>query len=163
MLINASTVKMATQNEIGDLGENIFSVVISRDYTFRARHLGEKWPTSDFYVELIGLKENFYFIVQIKATSQGLNTLNNLKIAVPKTKLHSLNNYYCPTYVAGVDVNTEKVYLIPINTKKRKAISSLSTKFELNKLNRSKLFNDVKSFWLGTGLQGYKSKFKHSI
>jgi len=40
---------MPTQNDIGDLGENIFSVVISRDYTFRARHLGEKMA----YVRLL--------------------------------------------------------------------------------------------------------------
>jgi len=154
---------MPTQNDIGDLGENIFSVVISRDYTFRARHLGEKWPTSDFYVELIGPNENFYFVVQIKSTKQGLNKSGNLKVTVPKKKLHKLNLYYCPTFLAGVDVITEKVYLIPINTKRQKGISSLSTKFELDTPNRTKLFDDVKAFWLGTKLNSYKSKYKHSL
>lgn len=154
---------MPLQNEIGDIGENIFSVVISRDYIFRARHLGEKWPSSDFYVELIGPKENFFFIVQVKSTNKGLNGANKLKIGIPKDKLHKLNDYYCPTYVAGVNVINEKVYLIPINTKKRKGISSFSIGFELDTTNRKKLFEDVKTFWTGTNVKSYKSKFKHKL
>lgn len=154
---------MPTQNEIGDLGEALFNVVISRDFTFRARHLGEKWPTSDFYIELIGLEENFYFIVQIKSTDLGLNSKNKLRIQVSKEKLHKLNKYYCPTYIAGVDVKTEKVYLEAINTKRRKGISSLSTTFEVNQDNRKVLFEEVKNFWTGTKLNEYKSKFKHKL
>jgi len=43
-------------------------VEILRDYFFRARHLGEKWPASDFYVELIGPTDRFFFIVEFLAT-----------------------------------------------------------------------------------------------
>lgn len=154
---------MPTQNDIGDLGENLFSVIISRDYNFRSRHLGEKWPTSDFYVELIGPKEHFFFIVQVKSTNQGINRDNKLRINVPKDKLHKLNNYFCPTYVVGIDVITEKAYIVSVNTKRRKAISSLSTKYEINTITRSRLFDDVKKFWTDSNVNNFKSTFKHSI
>lgn len=151
------------KNEIGETGELIFNLNISRDYNFRARHLGEKWPTSDFYIELIGPKEHFYFIVQVKSTDQGINGANKLKIDIPKEKLHKLNEYYCPTYIAGVDVKTDKVYLFPINTKRRKGISGIPISYELDSVKRKKLFEDVKSFWTGTNVKNYKSKFKHKL
>jgi hypothetical protein len=154
---------MPSVNDIGEKGELIFNLNISRDYNFRARHLGEKWPTSDFYIELIGPKEHFYFIVQVKATDKGVNSVNKLKVNIPKDKLHKLNEYYCPTYIAGVDVKTEKVYLFPINTKKHKSISGIPISFELDTAKRKKLFEDVKSFWTGTNVKIYKSKFKHKL
>lgn len=150
-------------NEIGDLGEHIFNVEISRDYTFRPRHLGEKWPASDFYVELIGPTEVFFFIVQVKATHKGLNRNGNLKVKVPKEKLHKLNEYYCPTYVAGVDNDTDEVYLVSVNTKRRKGISSLPTNFNLNKINRAKLYDEVKKFWLDSNIKTHKRNFKHKL
>lgn len=151
------------RNEIGELGESIFNVAISRDYKFRPRHLGEKWPASDFYVELIGPNEIFFFIVQVKATDKGINSKRKLRIQVPKKKLNELNSYYCPTYIAGVDNDTEQVYLVSVNTKRRKAISSLPTKFVLNKANRIKLFNEVKKFWVDSDLKNHKRSFKHKI
>jgi hypothetical protein len=150
-------------NEIGDLGEAIFNVEMTRDYIFRPRHLGEKWPSSDFYVELIGLKEHFFFIVQIKSTAQGLDKNGNLKIQASKKKIAELNSYYCPTYLAGVDVNTQSVYLIGINEDKQKNISKLPTVFKLDSNNRKLLFDDVKSFWENTNLRKYKDNFKHRI
>lgn len=150
-------------NEIGDLGEAIFNVEISRDYMFRPRHLGEKWPSSDYYVELIGPKEHIFFIVQVKSTSKGLDTNNNLKVQASAKKLRDLNNYYCPTYLAGVDVVTNSVYLIPINNSKRKDLSKLTTKFQLNSKTRKMLFADVKAFWANSGIKSYKQTYNHTI
>ena len=116
-------------NEIGSLGEAIFNLAITRDYIFRPMHLGEKWPISDFYIELIGAKATYFFIVQIKATDKGLNSKGNLKVKLSKNKLHQLNTYYCPTYLAGVDNTTEEVYLMAINKNKRKGISSMPVSY----------------------------------
>lgn len=151
------------KNAIGEKGENIFNLEISTDYTFRPRPLGEKWPSSDFYVELIGLKENIYFIVQVKSTTQGLDGGNNLKVQATAKKLRELNNYYCPTYLAGVDVNTREVYLIPINKSKKKNLTKLSTSFILNEKNRKLLYKDVKNFWVNSGIKTYKKSFNHII
>ena len=150
-------------NEIGELGEGIFNVAISRDLIFRPRHLGEKWPSSDFYVELVGLKEHFFFIVQVKSTTQGFDKKGNLKVKASKKKLQELNAYYCPTYLAGVDIDTEEVFLIAINKHKRKDISKLPTKFKLDNANRKLLYDDVKEFWVNTDIKAYKNAFKHGI
>lgn len=150
-------------NEIGSLGEGIFNVAITRDYIFRPMHLGEKWPVSDYYVELVGLKETFFFIVQIKATDQGYNAKGNLKVQLPKKKLHQLNSYYCPTYLAGVDNITGDVYMTAVNKNKQKGISSLPLKFKLDTNNRKKLFDEVCDFWKNSTMKTYKRNFRHKI
>ena len=154
---------MNNTNEIGALGESIFNLAISRGLIFRPRHLGEKWPSSDFYVELEGLKERLFFIVQVKSTTKGLDSKGNLKVKANKRKLQELNAYYCPTYLAGVNTKTEEVYLIAINKNKRKDISKLPTKFKLDKDNIKLLYDDVKKFWKNSGIKTYKNSFKHGI
>jgi len=149
------------KNEIGDLGEAIFRVEISRDFTFRATHLGEKWPSSDFFVELSGLKERFFFIVQVKSTSLGFDKKGDLKISVAKRKIRELKAYYCPTYLAGVEVKSNSVYLLAINGNEQAGVRTLPTRFILNKQNRIRLYQEVKSFWEQSGLMTYKNNFKH--
>lgn len=151
------------QNDIGNLGESIFNVAITRDYIFRPMHLGEKWPISDYYIELIGTKEVYFFIVQVKSTELGLNSQGNLKVKLPKKKLHQLNSYYCPTYFAGVDSMTEEVYLTAIHRNSRKGFSSLPTQFKLDTVNRKKLYDEVVEFWTNTNLRKYKRDFKYKI
>lgn len=150
-------------NDQGDLGEAIFNLALSRDALFRPKHLGEKWPVSDFYVELKGIEEKLFFVVQVKSSRRGLDTNSKLKLTAPKANLNKLRKYYAPTYLAGIDVKTEKVYLKPINKNVSSNISSLTTTFELNKTNRKKLYADVKRFWKKSGLLTYKSKFKHAF
>jgi hypothetical protein len=150
-------------NEIGELGEAIFNVKISKDYIFRPKQLGDKWPTSDFFVELNGLNNRFFFIVQVKSTAQGFDNNGNLKIILKKNKLRELNSYYCPTYLAGVDINSETVFIMPINKNKRKDISKLPSKYKLDSTMRQKLFEDVKNFWENTNIKVYKNSFKHKI
>jgi len=151
------------QNDIGDLGESIFKVVISRGYKFRPLHLGEKWPISDFYIELIGTKKTMFFIVQIKATDQGFWGNGNLKVKLPKNKLHELNSYYCPTYLAGVDNASGRVFLTAINKNKRKGISSLPPTFELDLANQQILYDEIKRFWSNSNIEAYKRAFKHKV
>jgi len=150
-------------NETGDLGESIFNLVISRDKIFRPRHLGEKWPTSDFYVELIGLKKHYFFIVQVKSTSRGYDAQGNLRIQASKKKLHKLNSYYCPTYLAGVDTDTEDVFMTAINKNKRKSISKMPVKFKLDQNSRKELFDEIIEFWENSKLDTYKRQFKHKL
>jgi len=150
-------------NEIGDLGEAIFEVEILRDYFFRARHLGEKWPASDFYIELIGPTDRFFFIVEVKSTTQGFDKKGNLNIVATKERVRALNAYYCPTYLAGVEMHSNSVYLTAVNRDKRKDMGSLPAKFILNSENRLRLFKEVQSFWKGTDVKKYKRNFKHVL
>lgn len=150
-------------NEQGELGESLFKVAITRNYLFRPLHLGDKWPTSDFYVELNNLNERLFFIVQVKSSIRGYDKNNNLKIHVPKTKINLLRSYYAPTYLAGVDIPGEKVYLSAINTLVTKDITRISTKFELNTSTLQLLYGEVRHFWHHSGLSIYKENYLHKI
>lgn len=150
-------------NDDGDLGEIMFKLEISRDALFRPSHLGEKWPASDFYVELKGIAETLFFVVQVKTTSLGMNNRGRLRISVPLKKLNRLRNYHAPTYVAGVDVTNGRVYMTPIHLIAQRGISSLSTAFELNAANRRILYDDVIAFWAGAGIINYKNNFNHAF
>jgi len=154
---------MPTQNEIGELGESIFKIAISRDYMFYPVMLGEKWPASDFYVELRDGTDTMFFIVQVKSTTQGIDRNGFLPAHVTLTKLQELNRYCCPTYVAAVDVGKERVYMTAVNGTITSAITKFPTSFLLNSANRIKLYKDVETFWKGSGISMYKQTFKHSI
>lgn len=157
--------KAIDNNDDGNLGEILFNVAISRHHLFRTRDLGEKWPVSDFYVELKS-NNKIFFIVQVKSSRQGYSSSGKLKITAPKEKLNKLRKYYAPTYLAGVDLKKEQVYLIPINKKVKTNISRLPTSFEIERYNAKNskiLFDDVKSFWKNSGILDYKRKFKHNF
>lgn len=155
----------------GELAESLFNVAVSRGYIFRPAHLGDKWPTSDFYVELKNSKENFFFIVQVKSSSKTVGVRSKkLPIKVSSEKTNSLSEYYAPTYIAGVDMVTEDVYLIPVNNIQALGINSIETKFEINNSFKTHgtailqlLYDDVRSFWINSNLMQYKNSFQHSI
>jgi hypothetical protein len=147
----------------GAFGESLFEVAITRGYLFRPQHLGGNWPTSDFYVELNGLNEKLFFIVQVKSSIRGYDKNGNLRIQVPKSKLNQLRNYFAPTYLAGVDIPGEKVYLTAINFVATKDVNKISTTFEVNEQTLKTLYQEVQHFWLHSGLKTYKEQYKHAM
>jgi len=149
-----------TSNDIGDIGEAIFNLVISRYGLFRPSHLGDKWPVSDFYVELKNNDNYLFFIVQVKATAKPMTKGRQLPISATREQIRKLNAYYSPTYLAGVDVIKEKVYLKAINQEVTSNIRGIGTEFEFNEENGKKLYEDVERFWKGSDLDAYKSNFK---
>jgi hypothetical protein len=158
------------KNQDGKRAEEIFGVRITQDYFFRARDLGEKWPVSDYYVEVENNDEPLYFIVQVKSSTRGYDTKKNLKIAVTKKKVNQLASYQAPTYVAGVDVEKEVVYLTPLYKKKNTGISKISDKFTLSKEDKStskknlnKLLQEIKQFWMATNTKTIKRNFKSTL
>lgn len=144
-------------------GESLFAVAITRGYLFRPQHLGGNWPTSDFYVELNGLNEKLFFIVQVKSSIRGYDRNGNLRIQVPKSKVNQLRNYFAPTYLAGVDIPGEKVYLTAINFTVTKDIHKISPTFEVNAQTLGVLYGEVQHFWQHSGLNRYKEQYKHVI
>lgn len=157
-------------NEQGQRAEEIFGVRITQDYFFRARDLGGKWPVSDYYVEVNDDNNPFHFIVQVKSTSKPLNRNNNLPISISRKKVNQLSNYDAPTFLAGVDVPNETVYLIPIYKRQSAAISKISGTFILNandkktSLKNLKLLEtEVKRFWRNTDTKSKKRSFKTSL
>jgi hypothetical protein len=78
---------------IGARGESRFLVLITEPHEgerpiFRAQRLGEKWPATDFLVELVGSEDvSGFFFVQVKTTRQGYTERDRrLKVTVaPRT------------------------------------------------------------------------------
>ena len=70
---------MPTKDDIGNRGEAIFELRMTDphgpggDPLFRPYHLGEKFPTLDYLVELVGLPAGRvgYFFAQVKSTGKG--------------------------------------------------------------------------------------------
>ncbi len=157
-------------NEQGKRAEEIFGVRITQDYIFRARDLGGKWPVSDYYVEINNDDEPFYFIVQIKSSRRGYDTSKNLKIAVSKKKINQFSNYNAPTYLAGVDMEKEIVYLTPTYKKMNTGVSKISSSIFLDAYNKVKslkhlkiLEKEIKRFWKQTNTKTIKRNFKSSL
>src|SRR5262245_23487334 len=114
-----------SRDDIGTRGEAIFRVRITDPYgpdrtpLFRPCHLGEKFPTLDFLVELVGLPEGreAYFFVQVKATTRGLTRGQpaRLRVSVLQHDIDRMLVYPGPTYVVGVDCRAERAYIASVN------------------------------------------------
>ena len=104
---------MTSSNAIGDRGESIFTTRITQENLFRVYFLGEKAPIVDFLLEILDEKNPYYFMVQVKSTEKGYNKKGRLKASVPIKKLNKLIDKALPTYIAGVDLNSEIVYVCP--------------------------------------------------
>lgn len=157
-------------NQQGKRAEEIFGVRITQDYVFRARDLGEKWPVSDYYVEVDNDDEPLYFIVQVKSSRRGYDGNGNLRIQVTNRKVNQLATYKAPTFVAGVDIEREVVHLIPLYRKRRAGISSVSDRITLSvsdkktsRKNLNKLLREIRSFWKATNTGKIKRRFKGKL
>lgn len=160
---------MSDHNKIGARGESIFMTRITQFGLIDGFFLGDKAPIVDFYLDFVEGNESYQFLVQVKSTTLGYDNNGNLKISVPQSKYRQLQKKRLPTYVAGVDVNKEIVYLCSA-FQERKVISSMPTKhsLKLTRPFRSKktlklLKEDVIRFWNGTITKDYKNKFKSKI
>jgi hypothetical protein len=160
------TERQFKKNQQGKRAEEIFGVRITQDYIFRARDLGGKWPVSDYYVEVDNDDNPLYFIVQVKSSTRGYNKSNNLKISVTKKKANQLVSYMAPTFVAGVDIEKEIVYVTPLYKERASGISVISDSFILSvsdksssKENLNKLLQEIKQFWNDTNTKTVKRNF----
>jgi hypothetical protein len=142
------------QNELGQRGEQLFSVIITRFYgrtqpIFRPQFLGDKWHTSDFLVELVGntLTTIPFFFVQVKTTRLGYDSKNRLRIQVTAMEMQKLNALPAPTYVIGIDDITEQGYIICTKRDDLGSINGLTTAYPLNEQNQNVLWSEVKSYW----------------
>jgi len=140
-------------NDLGERGEILFHLAITeldgRSHSrFRPRFMGEKWPAVDFVVELrdvAGLTP--FFFVQVKATTNRYTAKKKrLIVRADEQDITGLASYPAPVYIAGVDIETETVYLVSA-TGKTNRLASLSTEFPLNATNRNILWQEVKEYW----------------
>lgn len=145
------------QNVIGERGERIFYLAITdfRSFSgpiFSASHLGEKWPTVDFYVELLKVRKSSpFFLAQVKTTAKPLRkNARVLSINVEKKKCERLFRIPGPTYIFGIHEPTQKAYVLSIHSKPYKGIYRIPLKYELTPENLNLLYREVREFWQST-------------
>jgi Domain of unknown function (DUF4365) len=146
-----------SRDDIGNRGEAIFRVRVTDPYgpgktpLFRAYHLGEKFPTLDFLVELVGLpvEREAYFFVQVKATTRGLTRGHpaRLRVGVVQRDIDRMLVYPGPTYIVGVDCRTERAYIASVNGRAMGRIMGLPVKYPLDATNMRLLWREVDGYW----------------
>lgn len=141
---------------IGHRGENLFRFAISKPCTgrmwFTEKALGESHPALDFEVGLedLNIAEMAHFYVQVKATIRkysGKGSKRKLNVNVSKKDIRKLKNNPGPTYVVGVDVIDEKVYIVPILKGGPSKIRGLPIRRELDCATIRLLWDEVRDYW----------------
>lgn len=156
---------MPQNNAIGDRGESIFNTRVTQDNLFKVYFMGEKAPIVDFLLEILDDATPYYFMVQVKGTTQGYQVDGNLQASVEESKMIKLLERKMPTYVAGVDVNDEIVYLCPafdINTRYPSIPTNHYLKLSDKPGSRATLDllkQDVINFWDNSNMSNFKSSY----
>jgi hypothetical protein len=120
---------------------------------FDPHPLGEKCPTFDYLVELLGAGTSTpYFLAQVKATQQGLTQgARDLKVKVKAKDVRMMVRCPIPTYLIGIDEPMAKAYIVSIHGRLSKAISSMPTAYPLDCHNLKRLWEEVRAYWQSLG------------
>lgn len=157
---------MLATNELGHRGEALFTALITKFWErpqplFRPQFLGDKWPTVDFYVELVGAGNlTPYFFAQIKTTRRGYTTGGRLKVGISSRDLKRMNSYPAPTYLIGIDEVDEIGYIVSADGEWLLDSSSLATEYPINETNQDLLWHEVLQFWVKAKMPLGPSVFK---
>jgi hypothetical protein len=156
-------------NDIGSRGESIFGMLVSRyfdpfGFLFKPIFLGEKYPTVDFYVDLLSYtdKKGFFF-ASIKTTTQGYTAdKTKLKVYISKEELRELSKFPVPVYIFGIDAIAEKGYFVCANDiDTDKNMNGISLKYPIDRPHIIELWEEVKQFWVAnSSIYTFTSKFK---
>jgi len=139
----------------GFRGERIVELCLT-DYRtfpapiFRPGFLGDKWPTIDFYVELLAVRgKRPYFLAQAKATKTALTPQSRrLKISTKKLDIARLRRIPGPTYILGVHEPSQRVFVRAVHQRTAiKAITSIPLTHELTATNLKALHREVLQYW----------------
>lgn len=118
---------------------------------FRPVPLGDKWPATDLYVELLdsGMTVTPFFFIQVKSTNKGYQKKNgNLKVAIKKDGIARMAVIPAPTYLVGVEVKADReVFILAIRKKTKRGLTSLPRDYDLSYANLERLYDEVLSFW----------------
>lgn len=142
-------------DDVGDRGQWLFCLLLTQicpgrnEPYFRPAHLGDKYPTFDYLVELVG-SEAYFFLAQVKSTSQGYRKgsgTRRLRVNVDKEDVQRMGVSPIPTYVVGIDVPQEVGYLLSMNVPRKAGLGGLPAKYQLDCGNLQRLWQEVHNFW----------------
>jgi hypothetical protein len=161
-------VTMRARDLTGKRGESIAMVRLmtksgGRVY-FQPHPLGEKCPTYDYLVELVGAGSSPpYFFAQVKSTAKKLTKRKKrLPVGMKKTDVLSMVRCPVPTYLIGVDEPSEAAYIISIHGTLDRSIPSMPTTYPLSGANLRRLWDEVKTYWATFDLAKKNSHFAYT-
>ena len=145
---------MSARDLIGKRGEAI-AVARLTDFCgnplpyFDPHPLGEKCPTFDFLVELLGGgKSKPYFLGQVKATKQGRSRGSlDLQVQLKADDVQSMVRCPIPTYLIGIDEPAAVAFIVSVHGKRKGGISSIPTTYELDHTNLKAFWHEVHGHW----------------
>jgi hypothetical protein len=130
---------------------------------FRASHLGDKYPTVDLIIDILGrddLTLSFFF-AQIKATHQESSADARLPIQVSLERYNRLVRLPAPTYVIGVDELSETSSLIAARKTRQTPLSSMTKRFSLkDEPIKIQLHREVADYWKKYRTSLFRSQFE---
>jgi hypothetical protein len=142
------------RNSIGDRGESIFEVLITKYISgmgrlFTPTFLGDKHPLIDFHIDLLGHPYPAFFHASIKTTRQGYTIKKDrLKVTIPKSDKAALAKCIVPVFIFGIDEELEKGYLACAHHIHNQLITgNISTSFPMAEVNLLKLHKEVSAYW----------------
>lgn len=152
---------------VGFRGERVVELCLTNYQSFpgplfRPGFLGDKWPSIDFYVELLTVsKRTPYFFCQAKATkSRLLKSSRNLRISTRRKDVERLLRIPGPTYIFGVHEPTMRVFVRAVHgSTRRRAITTIPLAHELTPQNLRALHTEVRQFWQGNTYKPTQSVF----
>jgi hypothetical protein len=142
-------------NKIGKRGENIFSTIISRfvdpvGFMLDPTFLGDKFPSVDFYIDLLNYSQKRgFFFASVKTTTLGYNpSKTKMKITVDKEEIAELNKFQVPVYLFGIDEKSENGYFICANKLDNgQHLNGLPTKYPIDTQHINELWKEVANYW----------------
>jgi hypothetical protein len=142
-------------DDIGDRGHWLVCMLLTQrcpgrnEPYFRPRFLGDKYPTFDYLVELVG-SEAYFFFVQVKSTRQGYRgrrSNRRLRVNVDREDVQMMVASPVPAYVVGIDEPQEVGYLLSMNEPREAGLGGLPARHLLNCANLERLWQEVWNFW----------------
>src|SRR5262249_49774954 len=144
-------------DEVGARGEAIAYARLTEAFQkngrsyFLPHFLGDKCPTFDYLVELVGAgRRQLFFFAQIKATRAGYTTATpppRLKARIKASDVRRMSLSPAPTYVIAVDEPAERAFVVCVYGDMADAISSITTAHELNGPTLRRLWDEVREYW----------------
>jgi len=130
---------------------------------FYPQFLGDKHPSVDYLVSVLDGKHiSAYCFAQIKTTKSGYVVRKNgkkyLNVTAKKEDLDALSVFPGPTYLFGIDEQTERVYFIAI-TGSQPGFSAMPTDNELTCASLHELWDEIRQYWVSHSVT-FTSRFQ---
>jgi hypothetical protein len=154
-------------DDIGDRGQWLFCLLVTQicpgrnEPFFRPRFLGDKFPTFDYLMELVG-SEAYFFFVQVKTTQQGYRQgkgARRLRENVGREDVQRMVASPVPGYLVGIDEVQGVAYLLSMNEPRKAGLGGLPAIHLLDCGNLQRLWQEVQDFWASRNMRLTGSHF----